>query len=132
MLTQIKEKNGTDGIDVVSGATYSSKAILEATDAALLKAAGENIFDGGMGTKTSPYQISSKETLLKLDDAVASGYSYEGKYITLTQPVDLAGVEWVPVGTNKPYFVLPVAHFFDASMVAVLSHIVSSSSKPSL
>ena len=127
LLTQIKEKNGTDGIDVVSGATYSSKAILEAADAALLKAAGENIFDGGTGTKTSPYQISSKETLLKLDDAVASGYSYEGKYITLTQSVDLAGVEWVPVGTKDK----PFSGNFDGKGYEISNLTIGSESMPS-
>lgn len=127
LLTQIKEKNGTDGIDVVSGATYSSKAILEAADAALLKAAGENIFDGGTGTKTSPYQISSKETLLQLDDAVASGYSYEGKYITLTQSIDLAGVEWVPVGTKDK----PFSGNFDGKGYEISNLTIGSESMPS-
>lgn len=127
LFTQIKEKNGTDGIDVISGATSSSKAILEATDAALLKATGENIFDGGIGTKTSPYQISSKETLLQLDDAVASGYSYEGKYITLTQPVDLTGVEWVPVGTKDK----PFGGNFDGNGYEISNLAIGSESTPS-
>ena len=127
LLDKIKDNNGTDGIDTVSGATCSSKAILEATDAALLKASGENIFDGGNGTKTSPYKISSKDTLLKLDDAVASGYSYEGKYIELTQPIDLTGVEWVPVGIKDK----PFSGNFDGNGYEISNLTIGSESSPS-
>ncbi len=127
LLEKIKNNNGTEGIDTVSGATYSSRAILEATDAALLKASGENIFDGGNGTKTSPYQISSKDTLLKLDDAVASGYSYEEKYIELTQPIDLAGEKWVPVGTKDKSF----SGNFDGNGYEISNLTIGSESSPS-
>ena len=101
VVDDIKKNNGTENVDTVSGATMSSRAIIEATDAALLKALGENIFDGGIGTKSKPYLVKSADTLQKFSKKVAEGTTYEGKYIALSDNIDLKGVEWTPIGTDK-------------------------------
>lgn len=104
ILDKIKEKNGTDGVDTVSGATVSSKGILDATDAALAKASGRNIFDGGSGTKADPYVISSADTMQALSESVAAGEAYADKYISLGKDIDLAGIDWTPIGDKDHLF----------------------------
>ena len=104
LLDKIKDKNGTDGVDTISGATLSTKGILDATDAALAKAAGKNIFDGGSGTKADPYKISSADTMKALSESVAAGETYADKYISLSKDIDLAGIDWTPIGDSKNLF----------------------------
>ncbi len=62
ILEKIKKANGTDGVDTVSGATVSSKAIIDATDKAIMKAFGG--FTGGTGTAEDPYLISRTSSRL--------------------------------------------------------------------
>ncbi len=69
----------------------------------------------GSGSIDDPYEISSKEDLVKLDAIVSSGITYSGTYFELTQSIDLegvdgdgagiAGAEFDPIGynTNKFY-----------------------------
>lgn len=94
----IVEKNGTDGVDAVSGATYSSKAILQATEHALKKASINQEYDGGTGTQKDPYQIGSRESLQKLGERVAEGSQTADAYFVLTADIDLEGVAWTPIG----------------------------------
>lgn len=67
-----------------------------------------NIFDGGSGTETDPYQIKTLGQLEAFRGSVNAGNSYEGKYITLTSNIDLSeryGYEkenWTPIGVFKP------------------------------
>jgi len=49
LLTKIKENNGTEGVDVVTGATQSSSALLTAAEEALAKAQ-YTFFASGAGT----------------------------------------------------------------------------------
>ena len=97
LLAAIKAKNGTDGVDAVSGATNSSDAILEATDKALAQAVSG--FAGGNGTQNDPYQISSEAGLRYLQAQVAAGTTYAGQYVELTSDITLSG-EWTPIGSS--------------------------------
>ncbi len=104
VVDSIKENNGTDNVDTVSGATISSKAIIDATDAALSKAMGENVFDGGVGSKANPYLIASRDTFEAFGTQVAEGNDYAGKYIALKNDIDLQGEDWTPIGDSTHLF----------------------------
>lgn len=104
VVDAIQKNNGTDNVDTVSGATISSKAIIDAADAALSKAKGENVFDGGVGSKKNPYLISSRDTFEAFGAQVAEGNDYEGKYIALNSDMDLQGKDWTPIGDSTHLF----------------------------
>ncbi len=97
VLDTIKANNGTDGVDAVSGATKSSNAIINAANEALSKAIAG--FAGGTGTQSDPYLISSEAGLRYLQQQVAGGTSFTGKYIKLNSDIALAG-EWTPIGSS--------------------------------
>lgn len=46
---------------------------------------------GGSGTVDDPYTINSAEDLKELSDNVRGGESYEGKFLKLTNDIDLYG-----------------------------------------
>ena len=99
LLAQIEEKNGTDGVDAVSGATYSSKAIINATNEALSKA---NPAPSGSGTENDPYVIMNAAQLQKFAELVDGGETYEGKYVVLGADIDLSSVDsWNPIGAES-------------------------------
>ena len=104
ILDKIKAANSTQGVDVVSGATRSSKGILEGAEEALTKARTDFVFDGGMGTKAKPYLVASANTLNGLSASVAGGETYEGKYIALSNDIDLSGVAYTPIGSKGAAF----------------------------
>lgn len=104
ILDKIKAANSTQGVDVVSGATRSSKGILEGAEEALNKARTDFVFDGGMGTKAKPYLVASANTLNGLSASVAGGETYEGKYIALSNDIDLSGVAYTPIGSKGAAF----------------------------
>ncbi len=126
VLDKIKDKNGTDGVDTISSATASSQGILDATDAAIAKAAGTNIFDGGSGTKSDPYKISSADTMKALSESVAAGETYADKYISLSKDIDLAGIDWTPIGDSKNLF----AGIFNGKGHTVSNLTIGSESSP--
>ena len=96
LLDQIKAKNGTDGVDAVSGATRSSNGILNATNDALAKAA---VLPTGTGTKSDPLVISNAAQLVKFAELVDAGETYEGKFVTLGADIDLSSVaNFNPIG----------------------------------
>ncbi len=99
VLDKIKEKNGTDGVDTVSNATYSSRGILNAANEALGKAFPEI---GGAGTEHDPYVIRNAIQLAAFAEAVDGGETYEGKYVVLGADIDLSGIEnWNPIGAEN-------------------------------
>ena len=99
LLEQIKEKNGTDGVDAVSGATRSSNGIINAANEALGKAAAEI---SGSGTQTDPFVIMNASALAKFAVEVDSGNTYAGQYVVLGADIDLSGVEsWNPIGAES-------------------------------
>ena len=58
----------------------------------------------GEGTEANPYLINNVEELLwfqaKVDEQAADGSTqYAGKYIKLTADIDLAGINWNPIGS---------------------------------
>ncbi len=98
-----------DNIDAVSGATLSSKGIKEAVSAALAKAMGDAIFSAGEGTEQSPYMISNEAQLRNFAKSVNEGEAYTGKYIKLTDDINLSESEWSPIGIEGA----PFAGHFD-------------------
>ena len=58
------------------------------------------LFDRGSGTEDDPYQIATVGQLLALSETVNDGSAqgYPGQFFVLTQDIDLAGVEWQPIG----------------------------------
>ena len=49
--------------------------------------------------------IKTKEDLIKFADAVNNGTEdYNGKVVILTENIDLAGVDWTPIGTTVNHF----------------------------
>lgn len=57
-------------------------------------------FAGGSGSEEDPYQIATAEQLLTLSATVNDGSAqgYPGQYFVLTEDIDLADVEWQPIG----------------------------------
>lgn len=99
LFETIVEKQSAD-VDGVSNATYSSNGIKNAVAAALEKALAEDKpFSGGTGTKTDPYLISSADQFSNFADTVDDGETFEGKYVALSQDIDLSNVSnWNPIG----------------------------------
>ena len=58
------------------------------------------IFAGGAGTEDDPWQIATAEQLMALSATVNDGSAqgYPGQYFALTEDINLAGVEWQPIG----------------------------------
>ena len=58
------------------------------------------LFVDGSGTEDDPYQIATVDQLLALSETVNDGSAqgYPGQYFALTNDIDLAGVEWQPIG----------------------------------
>lgn len=57
----------------------------------------------GDGSREAPYQISTLSQLMGLSEAVASGTSFEGTYLELTEDIDLGNLQvndgnWNPIG----------------------------------
>ena len=59
-----------------------------------------SIFAGGTGTEDDPWQIATAEQLLALSATVNDGSAegYPGQYFALIGDIDLADVEWQPIG----------------------------------
>lgn len=49
--------------------------------------------DGGKGTKTEPYIISSAESLVKFSDVTNCGRTFDNKFISITEDIDMSGVK---------------------------------------
>ncbi len=61
-------------------------------------------FEGGSGTKSDPYKIADASQLAFLAKSVNEGTSYSGKYVVLTEDIDLNNVEWTPIGNGIQVF----------------------------
>ena len=118
-----------EGVDTVSGATRSSSAIKEAVQDALRQAAGGDpgIFDGGNGTRQTPWRIESVETLFQFAEAVNGGEDYDEKYVVLGCSLDLSGETWTPIGTADHGKYTGFAGTFDGQGYTV-SHITCGTS----
>ncbi len=99
VLDTIKENNGTDGVDAVSGATKSSTGIINATNEALGKA---NPKPSGSGEMNDPYVIMNATQLQWLATSVDNGNSFQGEYVVLGADIDLSSIEsWNPIGVEN-------------------------------
>lgn len=99
LLDSIKNANGTTGVDVVSGATQSSRAVLSAVEQALSQATSTL---SGSGTASDPYQIVTAAQLTAFAAAVDGGNTYAGQYVALGASIDLSGIDsWNPIGTEE-------------------------------
>lgn len=83
-------------VDLVSGATMSSRAIVKATEDALSQAI-TGIFDSGRGTAASPYIIATAEQLAAFRDSVNDGEIYKNQYIALGGNISLEEGGWIPI-----------------------------------
>lgn len=99
LLDSIRNANGTTGVDVVSGATQSSRAVLSAVEQALSQATSTL---SGSGTASDPYQIVTAAQLTAFAAAVDGGNTYAGQYVALGASIDLSGIDsWNPIGTEE-------------------------------
>ena len=98
--------NATDGTITLTG-VVGTESLLEVTlldngrvvETYQLTVKQSNF--NGSGTENSPYLLSSKEELAYLAEQVNSGTSYENDFFQLTGDVDLADVEWTPIGYSQ-------------------------------
>ena len=98
-------KNYWDGATpVVSGTEVKVNTYY--TDAALTKL--QKVVYGleGSGTEEDPYLINDVDELIWFRDSVNTYKSdgsnqYKGKYIKLNADIDLAGIDWNPIGSNS-------------------------------
>lgn len=95
--------NSTD-VDVVSGATFTCRGIKNAVDQARLRAKGissepdATIFAGGDGTAEKPFLIKTPAQMVSFAGSLTDLIDYEGYYVALDGDIDLAGIDWNPVG----------------------------------
>ncbi len=63
-------------------------------------------FGGGSGTSANPYLIYTGAQLAYLAQQTNNGTTFEGSYFKLMNNIDLAGLEWTPIGkgTTGDYF----------------------------
>ena len=98
LFDNIKKANGTDGVDVVSGATQSSKAVLAAVEQALAQATSTL---SGSGTASDPYRIENAAQLAAFAASVDGGSTYADEYVVLGASIDLSDIDsWNPIGTE--------------------------------
>ena len=100
IIPKIIEANSTEGVDVISSATYSSNGIKNAVNDALAKSS-LGCFKSGDGSEADPFVISTAEQLIGFAESVDNGENYLGKYIVLDSDIDLSGIEnWNPIGAE--------------------------------
>lgn len=98
LLDKIKNANGTDGVDTVSSATQSSKAVIAAVEQALAQATTSL---SGSGTASDPYRIENAAQLAAFAASVDEGSTYADEYVVLGASVDLPDIDsWNPIGTE--------------------------------
>ncbi|WP_028521249.1 FMN-binding protein [Ruminococcus flavefaciens] len=101
LIPEIIAANGTEGVDSVSGATYSSEGIKKAVENALAKSAAPECFEGGSGSAEDPFVIKSAAQLSGFAKSVDEGENYLGRYIVLDEDIDLSDTEnWNPIGAE--------------------------------
>lgn len=61
-------------------------------------------FDGGTGSQSNPYLISSGEALAYLASRVNAGTNQSGIYFKQTNHINLASIPWTPIGIASPNY----------------------------
>lgn len=101
IIPAIIAANQTEGVDAVSGATYSSEGIKQAVNNALAKSMSPDCFASGTGSASDPYVIQSADQLAAFAESVDGGENYLGKYIVLGADIDLTDTgNWNPIGAE--------------------------------
>ena len=101
LIPEIISTNGTEGVDSVSGATYSSEGIKKAVENALAKSTAPDCFEGGSGSADDPFIINTASQLMGFAQSVDEGENYLGKYIAIDADIDLSDTEnWNPIGAE--------------------------------
>lgn len=101
IIPAIIAANQTEGVDAVTGATYSSEGIKKAVDNALAKSMRPDCFASGTGSASDPYVIQSANQLAAFAESVDGGKNYLGKYIVLGADIDLTDTgNWNPIGAE--------------------------------
>ena len=101
LIPEIISANGTEGVDSVSGATYSSEGIKKAVENALAKSTAPDCFEGGSGSADDPFIINTASQLIGFAQSVDEGENYLGKYIAIDADIDLSDTEnWNPIGAE--------------------------------
>ncbi len=62
----------------------------------------DSIFAGGEGTVADPFRIKTVGQLEAFAAAVNGGEDYAGKYIALSNDIDLVNKNWTPIGKENP------------------------------
>lgn len=62
--------------------------------------AGGPTFQSGTGSAADPYLIADANQLCRFRDAVNAGDDFSGKTVKLAEDIDLAHVEWIPIGAG--------------------------------
>ena len=91
-LLGLDNDSDVNDVKTISGATQSSTAIKEAVQNALKSA------EEADGSESNPYVIANIDQLKAFADEVNKGNSYAGKYVVLGANLDLANVDWAPIG----------------------------------
>jgi len=73
------------------------------TDGLVAQTAGTETWTG-LGTKDSPYELSTAKELAQLAVNVNNGTTYENKYLELTTALNLSGKQWTAIGTQEHPF----------------------------
>ncbi|MCR4640221.1 FMN-binding protein [Ruminococcus sp.] len=101
VIPEIITANGTEGVDAVSGATYSSEGIINAVNNALARSTAPDCFADGSGSANDPFVVKTAAQLAGFAESVDSGENYLGKYIVLDADIDLSDIaNWNPIGAE--------------------------------
>ena len=106
-LLGLGDDASVDAVDTKTGATLSSEAIRQAVKNALKNA------EEADGSESNPYVIANIDQLKAFADAVNKGNSYAGKYVVLGANLDLANVDWAPIGKAEHEKTTGFAGVFD-------------------
>lgn len=90
----------TGGEDASSSDDATTEGRYDDEEPALWDGSVAEGFEGGTGSESDPYLISSGAQLAFLAKTVNDGSTagYAGKYFKLTCNIDLGGIEWDPIG----------------------------------
>lgn len=87
----------------INGTAVANGAKVESVDGVVtIKEAVTGL--SGSGTETDPYIIATLEDLILFRDSVNAGettYNAKNVYVALAANIDLAGIEWSPIGSDK-------------------------------
>ncbi|MCD8196580.1 MAG: tetratricopeptide repeat protein [Lachnospiraceae bacterium] len=99
------------GLEATGNDTSIQERLDEITEVAIEDGGGSSEWDGsvaegfaeGSGTEDDPWQISTAGQLAYLAESVNSGESYGYQYYILMADLNLAGIEWTPIGTEEEF-----------------------------